>query len=123
MDWPGRGSTAFQGACRPNAGKSAWLADWTHLSLLLQETYQRLYVATTVNTEDGEASRQFHAFLDDIHPQAQAADHILKEKLLQSGLEPAGFEVPLRNIRAEADLYREHNLSLLGDELRYWIGL
>ena len=48
-------------AARPlNAEKvTAWLADWTHLSLLLQETYQRLYVATTVNTEDEEASTPF----------------------------------------------------------------
>ena len=110
-------------ATRPlNADKiTAWLADWSHLSLLLQETYQRLYVATTVNTEDEEASTRFHAFLDDIYPRAQAADQILKEKLLRSGLEPAGFEIPLRNLRAEADLYRKQNLPLLGDELRYWV--
>jgi oligoendopeptidase F len=110
-------------AARPlNAEKvTAWLADWSHLSLLLQETNQRLYVATTVNTEDGEASRRFHAYLDDIYPQAQAADQVLKEKLLHSGLQPAGFEIPLRNLRAEADLYRKQNLPLLGDEMRYWI--
>jgi len=104
-----------------SADITAWLADWTHLSLLLQETYWRLYVATTVNTADEAAQRRFYAFLDEIYPRAQAADQTLKEKLLRSGLEPEGFEIPLRNLRAEADLYREQNLLLLGDELKYWI--
>jgi oligoendopeptidase F len=110
-------------AARPLNGDkvTAWLADWSHLSLLLQETYQRLYVATTVNTEDEDAAGCFHAFLDDIYPRTQAADQILKEKLLKSGLEPLGFEIPLRNLRAEADLFREQNLPLLTDELRYWV--
>jgi oligoendopeptidase F len=110
-------------AARPLNSDSitAWLADWTHLSVLLQETHQRLYVAATVNTADEEASRHYHAFLDEIYPQAQAGDHILKEKLLRSGLQPAGFEMPLRNIRAEVDLYHEENLPLLGDELKYWV--
>ena len=31
---------------------AAWLADWTRLARLVLETYQRLYVATTVDTED-----------------------------------------------------------------------
>ncbi|HEX7974756.1 MAG TPA: M3 family oligoendopeptidase, partial [Anaerolineales bacterium] len=35
-----------------------WLADWSRLSELLQETYVRLYVATTVNTDDQEAERR-----------------------------------------------------------------
>ncbi|HRE29384.1 MAG TPA: M3 family oligoendopeptidase, partial [Anaerolineales bacterium] len=30
--------------------------------------------------------------------------------------EPAGFEVPLRNIRADADLFRDENLPLLIEE-------
>ena len=99
----------------------AWLTDWTHLSALLYETYQRLYVATTVNTVDLQANRHYQAFVSDIHPLAQAADQILKEKLLSSGLEPQGFEIPLRNLRSEADLFRQDNLPLLSDELNYWI--
>jgi oligoendopeptidase F len=100
---------------------TAWLADWSHLSLLMQDAYQRLYVATTVNTADEDASRRYHAFLDDIYPRAQAADHALKVKLLSTGLQPAGFKMPLRNLRAEVDLYHEANLPLLGDELKYWV--
>jgi oligoendopeptidase F len=44
------------------------------------------------------------------------AGQTLKEKLLESGLEPAGFEIPLRNMRAEADLFRAENLPVLAEE-------
>ncbi len=109
-------------ACPLDEGNVAgWLADWTRLGKLLSETYQRLYVATTVNTTDTLAQQRFNAFVDDIYPQAQAAEQTLKQKLLASGLEPAGFDIPLKNLRAEADLYREANLPLLSEELKYWI--
>ncbi len=41
---------------------------------------------------------------------------MLKQKLLASGLQPEGFEIPLRNMRAEADLFRSENLPLLSEQ-------
>ena len=99
-----------------NDNVEEWLIDWTHLSEKLEEMYQRLYVATTVNTADEEAGQRMNAFLDTIFPKAMAAEQKLKEKFLASGLEPKGFEIPLRNMRAEADLFREENLPLLSEE-------
>jgi oligoendopeptidase F len=93
-----------------------WLLGWTRLASLFQETYARLYVATTVNTNDARAEQRFQAFLDDILPPARASEQKLKEKLLQSGLKPAGFEIQLRNMQMEADLFREENLPLLSEE-------
>ncbi len=93
-----------------------WLAEWSRLSENIFEMRERLYVATTVNTSDTEAENRFKAFLDDIQPQAEAADQRLREKLLASGLEPKGFEIPLRNMRTEAALFREANLPLLTEE-------
>jgi oligoendopeptidase F len=98
------------------AGIAGWLADWTSLSQLLSETYQRLYVATTVDTGDQQAELRYQAFLNGIYPLAQAANQKLKEKFLASGLEPDGFVIPLRNMRAEAELFREANLPLLSEE-------
>jgi oligoendopeptidase F len=91
----------------------AWLADWSHISKIVQETYARLHVATTLDTADAEAEKNYHAFLGDIYPQVETAEQDLKQKLLNSSLEPAGFEIPLRNMRAEAALFREANLPLL----------
>ncbi len=93
-----------------------WLADWTCLSELIDETYSRHYVATTQDTTDETAEKSYHAFLEDILPHAEAADQKLKQKLLASGLEPDGLAIPLRNMRAEAELFRESNLPLLTQE-------
>lgn len=93
-----------------------WLTDWTRLSEKLEEMYTRLSIATTVNTADKQAEARLKDFLDAIFPNAMAADQKLKEKLLASGLEPAGFAIPLRNMRAEADLFRETNLPLLAEQ-------
>ena len=93
-----------------------WLTDWTHLAEKVEEMYQRLYVATTVNTADKDAETRMNGFLDNIYPRSLAAEQVLKEKFLSSKLEPQGFEIPLRNMRAEADLFREANLSLLSEE-------
>ncbi len=91
---------------------NVFVDEWSRLSELIDETYSQLYVATTQDTTDELAEKRFHAFLEHVFPQAQAADQRLKEKLLASGLEPEGFGIALRNMRAEADLFREENLPL-----------
>ncbi len=93
-----------------------WLAVWSHLSDLIEETFSRLQVATTVNTADANAEKRYHAFLDEVFTPSQAAGQRLKERLLTSGLQPDGFDLPLRHMRAEAELYREANLPLLTEE-------
>jgi oligoendopeptidase F len=106
---------------RPLAAENveAWLTDWTRLGEKLEEMYARLSVATSINTADTDAEQRMNAFLDSIYPMALAAEQKLKEKLLASSLEPAGFEIPLRNMRAEADLFRTENLPLLSEEKKY----
>jgi oligoendopeptidase F len=99
-----------------NENIEQWLLDWTRLADLIGEVYARLSVAVTLDTADAQAEARFNAFLDQIHPQAQAADQKLKEKLLASGLEPPGFAVPLRKMRTEAEIFRSENLPLLSQE-------
>jgi oligoendopeptidase F len=90
-----------------------WLADWSHIARMVQEAYARLHLATTLDTADAEAEQQYNAFSGEVYPQVEAAEQQLKQKLLKSQLEPADFEIPLRNLRAEAALFREANLPLL----------
>ena len=90
----------------------AWMAGWTETSSKADETYNRVYVATSVNTADKEAEAVFTDFIENIYPDWQAQEQKMKEKLLASGLSPTGFEIPLRNMRAEADLFSEDNLPL-----------
>ncbi|MBX3065338.1 MAG: M3 family oligoendopeptidase [Anaerolineae bacterium] len=90
-----------------------WLKDWSNLSELMQECSNRLEVAVSQDTADKEVETRFFNFLDNIQPKWTTAEQQLKEKLLASGLEPQGFEIPLRNMRSEAALFREVNLPLL----------
>ena len=93
-----------------------WLADWSELSKLLDEAYWRLYDATAVDTADQGVEGKYKHFLDEIRPRAKAAEQKLKEKLLASEIVPAGYEVPIRNLRAQVDLFREANLPLLSED-------
>ena len=93
-----------------------WLTDWSSIGERIEEMYARLAVATSVNTADQEADKRMNAFLEGVFPHVMAAEQKLKEKLLASKLEPEGFDIPLRNMRAEADLFRASNLALLADQ-------
>lgn len=93
-----------------------WLRDWTHLHELITETHTRAEVATTLDTTDKAAEEFFNHYLEHILEPGRAAEQKLKEKLLASGLAPDGFAIPLRNMRAEADLFRAANLPLLTEE-------
>ena len=122
MDWPwSKIEPLFQELNnRPidDSNVGAWLGDWSRLDEYIAETFNRLYVATSVDTTDKAAEQRYATFLDDIFPKAEAADQRLKEKLLSSNLEPTNFEVPLRNMRAETELFREKNLPLKSEEFK-----
>ena len=96
---------------------SEWLSAWTSLFNLVNETQARLYVATTLATDDPAAEQRYQSYLDNIFPQASDWEQKLRKKLLQSNLDLPGFSLPLRNMRTEADLFRQENLPLLSQEL------
>lgn len=89
-----------------------WLDGWSQLYARVDELYNRLMVSVSANTADVEAEERYKSFLDDIYPRAMEAENELKRKFIESGLEPAGMEIPLRNMRSEADLFRAENLPL-----------
>ena len=92
-----------------------WLTDWSTVASLLDEINTRFTVATTANTADAESERLYQTFLDEVVPRQMAAEQHVKQKLLASGLEPEGFTMPLKKLRAEAALYRDENLPLLAE--------
>lgn len=93
-----------------------WLSDWSLVIELADELASRLYVATSVNTVDKEAEKRFRNFMEQTYPGLTEADQTLKEKLLESGLEPEGFEEPLRRMRVEAEIFRKENIPLQVEE-------
>jgi oligoendopeptidase F len=108
-------------AARPLTARNleGWLGDWSHVLSLLEETRARLQVAASLDTSDAAAEARFNAFQKDVHTPAMAVDQEIKEHLLSSGLPPAPrFEIPLRDMQVDADLFREENLELLAQEQR-----
>lgn len=97
----------------------SWLADWTRVADLVSEARWSLYIDMTLDTTDETAGQRYVAFFENIYPPAQEAEQKLKQKLLDSGLEPDGFDIPLRSMRAEAALFREENLPLIAEEHRF----
>jgi oligoendopeptidase F len=94
------------------ASLEEWMADWTAIASLVSEAGNRLHVALDLHADDPELETRYTTFLEAIVEPAQAAEQKLKERLLESRLEPVGFAIPLRNMRAEAALFRAENLPL-----------
>lgn len=93
-----------------------WMADWTAVTERAYESYSRLSLAKSQDTTDAEIETRFNKFLETIFPPFMQADQMLKVKLLQSELVPAGAELPMRKMQAEAELFREENIPLLTEE-------
>jgi len=105
-------------AARPldESSVTEFLIHWTRLSELVGELASRLYVAVTVNTADNTAEERYHRFLDNVYPPAEAAEQKLRQMLLTVNAVPAGFEIPLKKMRVDAELFREANLRLKAEE-------
>jgi len=95
---------------------SEWMRDWSDLNRILSEMYTRLWVATTCNTTDPGTKDGFNTFLDRIFTPALQINQLLKQKLLNSDLTPDNFDIPLKNMRVEAEIYSDKNLPLLTEE-------
>jgi oligoendopeptidase F len=93
-----------------------FLADWTKIGDLIGEVLSRLNVATTQDVTDEAAKAKFLGFIENALPVLMPLDQALKQKLLASKLEPAGFEIPLRNMRVEVEIFRESNIPLMVEE-------
>jgi oligoendopeptidase F len=93
-----------------------WLNNWSALASCVDEQYTRLEVLNTQHTADEDLGAQFDRFLDEVQPPVKAADQKIKEKLLASGLRPDGFEISLKMMGAEAEIFRAENLPLLSEE-------
>lgn len=90
----------------------SWLKEWSNASAIGDEIYNRLYAATTVNTANESAAQRLEGFMENTYPKLKSAEQKLKEKLLASGLRVNGLDIPLRNMKAEAELFNEENLTL-----------
>ena len=119
-DWPDYEPYAKDLVARELNAESIdpWLHDWSRFDEVLMEVFNRLSLATTQNTADKEAEKRYTNFVDNIYPAMLEVEQQLKVKLLESNLEPRGFEIPLRDYKVDASIFRDENLPLLSEEAR-----
>lgn len=92
----------------------AWLRDWSTLAALGDEVYNRLYVATSVDTSDATAQQRFNHFMDAVKPNLAQAEARLQKKLLACPAVPPEMAIPLQKVRIKSSLFCEKNVELLG---------
>ncbi|MGF1507723.1 MAG: M3 family oligoendopeptidase [Anaerolineae bacterium] len=100
---------------------ATWLAEWTRLAWYVYERAARLHVASTLDTADEEAEETLRRYVETVYQPLSRYNDKLNRKLLAVDDLPEGYEVALRTIQAEIDLFCEENIPLLVDE--YQCGL
>lgn len=90
-----------------------WLTDWSRLLEMYYEAGATIYVAKSLDTADEEKEQAFLDYVNNVAPKVRIADQALKERLLDVGVPDEDMALVLRNMRNEADLFREENIPLL----------
>src|SRR4051812_11056491 len=96
-----------------------WILDWEELNGVLTEAYTDAYVDMTSDTTNPEYEVRFGKVIENILPLLEQRGFGLKQKMLQSAaVDELGpeYEVFLRNIRAEVEIFREENVPLIMEE-------
>lgn len=96
-----------------------WLADWSHLTRLIQEAVAITYIEKSVDTTDEEKEQAFLDLINNVIPRAREAEQTLKQRLLALDMPPQpDLATMLRQMRNEADLFRQENIPLLTELAR-----
>lgn len=93
-----------------------WLKAWTDLQGLAGGKFALLNLAHTQNTADLAIQNELNSLRQTLDPPIKQAEQRLTEKLLASGLQAEGMGVALRQMRVQADIFREANLALSIEE-------
>ncbi|MFM7133277.1 MAG: M3 family oligoendopeptidase [Planctomycetota bacterium] len=92
------------------------ILDRSDLDSLVAECSANLYIATTRNTEDKAAEAAFLGFVREVEPKLKPIASALDRKIAASplaGALPAGrYEVLLRALKVDIELFREENIPL-----------
>lgn len=103
-----------RGLTSDNVERFLW--DWSDLSSYVTEFRVRGVIGTMQNVTDEKAAERYGRYVEEVFPKSSEAEQKLKTKILETGLTAEGFEMPLKRMRVEAELYREDNVPLLSEE-------
>jgi oligoendopeptidase F len=89
-----------------------WMADWTKLTNLASENMARANVANDQNTSDEQAEAYLRNLYATIYPPFAEANTRLAKRLVDSGLQVENFELPLKKMQADIEVFHPDNLPL-----------
>ncbi|MEO8288210.1 MAG: M3 family oligoendopeptidase [Chloroflexota bacterium] len=96
-----------------------FIHDWEELGTVLYESYTVAYIDMTVDTTNPAYEEKYLKIVEEVLPIKEQRDFEIKQKLLASpALDKLGpeYDMLLRNIRPEVELFREENVPLLTEE-------
>jgi len=94
-----------------------WLRDRSELESVVSEDLGWRYIRMTCYTDKEEYSKAYQDFVQNIQPNVAPFSDLLNKKVLDSpwskGLDKEkGFDLMMRNLRKEVELFREENIPL-----------
>lgn len=95
----------------------AWFRDRSELESALSEELAWLYIRMTCNTADEKLQENFNHFVSTIQPEVTKYTHILNQKCLKNPFlkdleQETGFDITIRSLRKQAEIFREENIPL-----------
>lgn len=98
------------------ADYQTFLEDSDEFSRVLSEDFARRYIGMTCNTADKEIEANYHYFIEHLSPPLSEFGNAINKKMAASPfvkeVKDPGFELAMRGIQSEIDLFREENIAL-----------
>ncbi|MBX2963664.1 MAG: M3 family oligoendopeptidase [Cyclobacteriaceae bacterium] len=94
-----------------------WFKDRSELEAVIAEDFAWRYINMTRFTENEEYSKSYQFFVENIQPQiAPVSDQLNRKaaasKFLESLEKETGYDIMIRSLRKEIELFREENIPL-----------
>ncbi len=100
----------------------ALILDRSELDAAASEAYATLYISMTCHTDDEQKKRAYLEFVENVQPQLKKIGFELDKKIVSSphvgDLERVRYEVMLRDLTAEVELFRDDNVRLQTEDTK-----
>ncbi len=93
----------------------AWLADWSNVSELAQESRSWLQIQLSLDTTDEEKEKAVLECIEQMAPAYRRAEQKMREKLLATGWSSPEMAIPIREMHSETELFRDENVPLFAE--------
>lgn len=96
-----------------------WLLDLSEVEAVIEEDLAWRYIKMTVDTKDEELTKKYQHFVAEIQPEIAPYSDLFNKKLVGSQfvneLTGKAYEIYLRKIRTEIEIYREENVAITAE--------